>query len=81
MFIWKIGFIGIFNVLVFKYFINLMLLRVNIKELELDKVKRIVCNFSGEKEIFVFLFMEDKEICRFYLGEEIIKKSILNDCL
>ena len=54
--------------------------RANIKEPEPDKAKRIVCNPSGEKEISVPLFTEDKETCRFYSGEETIKKSTSNDC-
>ena len=40
--------------------------RANIKEPEPDQAKRIVCNPSGEKEISVPLFTEDKETCRFY---------------
>ena len=50
------------------------------KEPEPHKAKRIVCNPSGEKEISVPLFTEDKETCRFYSGEETIKKSTSNDC-
>ena len=55
--------------------------RANIKEPEPDKAKRIVCNPSGEKEISVPLFTEDKETCRFYSGEETIKKSTSNDLM
>ena len=78
--IWKIGFTGISNASASKYPINSMPPRANIKEPEPDKAKRIVCNPSGEKEISVPLFTEDKETCRFYSGEETIKKSTSNDC-
>lgn len=76
----EIGFTGISNASASKYPINSMPPRANIKEPEPDKAKRIVCNPSGEKEISVPLFTEDKETCRFYSGEETIKKSTSNDC-